>query len=79
MASIKDRQETSYSFALVNHIKGRDNSTLPTVFELNESELKSANDFVFSLKKLTLQKKKNINRKTILAALSLLSEEMDDN
>ena len=66
-------------FALVNHIKGRDNNTLPTVFELNESELKSANDFVLSLKKLTRQNKKDINKKTILAALSLLSEETDDN
>ena len=79
MASIKDRPETSYSFALVNHIKGRDNNTLPTVFELNESELKTANDFVLSLKKITHQNKKDINKKTILAALSLLSEETDDN
>ena len=79
MASIKDRPETSYSFALINHSKGRNNNSLPTVFELNETELQSANDLVLSLKKITCQNKKNINKKTILAALSLLSEEKDDN
>ena len=79
MASIKDRDETSYSFALVNHNKGRENNLSAKVFELNEEEFKSANNLVLKLKKLTKQGDKNINNKTILAALSILSDEKDDN
>ena len=79
MASIKDRDETSYSFALVNHNKGRENNLSTKVFELNEEEFKSANNLVLKLKKLTKQGDKNINNKTILAALSILSDEKDGN
>ena len=79
MASIKDRDETSYSFALVNHNKGRENNLSAKVFELNEEEFKSANNLVLKLKKLTKQGDKNINNKTILAALSILSDEKDGN
>lgn len=77
MASINDRQESSYSFALVSHTKGRDSSNLPKVFELNENELVSAKNLVEKMKKLKTADNKKVDNKSILAALSILSDEME--
>ena len=51
-------------------------SKLPTVFELNEAELESAK-VVKKLKTLKNPDNEQIDSKTLLAALSILSTEME--
>ena len=77
MASINDREETSYSFALVSHTKGRDGSSLPHVFELNENELKTAKYLLEKMKKLKTADNRKVDNKSILAALAILSDQME--
>ena len=77
MASIKDREETSYSFAIVNHSKGRGANKLPRIFEVNENELASAKLFAEKLKKLNKSDDLKLSNKTILATLSILSDELE--
>lgn len=78
MASIKDREETSYSFAIVNHSKGRGANKPPRIFEVNENELASAKLFAEKLKKLNKSDDVKLSNKTILATLSILSDEMEN-
>ena len=56
MASINNREETSYSFALVSHTKVSQQST--KVFELNENELETAKHLIEKMKKLKTANKK---------------------
>ena len=77
MASINNREETSYSFALVSHTKGSDGSSLPRVFELNENELETAKHLIEKMKKLKTADNRKADIKSILAALAILSNEME--
>ena len=77
MASINEHKETSYSFALVSHSKGRGTDSQSKIFELNENELMSAKHFAKKLKSLKTSDNKKLDRKTVLAALSILSEELE--